>query len=330
MNVSVRMALKKNDAPYDEIEFDSVEQINELNHQYGWSVEYRKTDPGTFKGINRLRSLGCALLARERYNSNLDITSTPPSGKVAVVIGDEYHPALSVNGQEVSETSLMLIWPGSSTFTCFPGSGSMYVSHFEAADFLEKLDHRNPSLCSRISTSGAALYACRGDAVKSLRTYMGHALRSSGSGKAAENEICSILESIIFDTVETAYHHSELNVNIVGSRRHIAMIAREFIESRCLGAITMSDVHREVPASIRTIERAFLETFGMTVRDFIKICRLNAANKDLILSCSESTAVTEVAMHSGFMHLGRFSVEYKKLFGESPSESLRREKPFYG
>lgn len=159
---------------------------------------------------------------------------------------------------------------------------------------------------------------------------MGHALRSSGSGKAAENEICSILESIIFDTVETAYHHSELNVNIVGSRRHIAMIAREFIESRCLGAITMSDVHREVPASIRTIERAFLETFGMTVRDFIKICRLNAANKDLILSCSESTAVTEVAMHSGFMHLGRFSVEYKKLFGESPSESLRREKPFYG
>jgi AraC-like DNA-binding protein len=34
--------------------------------------------------------------------------------------------------------------------------------------------------------------------------------------------------------------------------------------------------------------------------------------------------ITEVAMRHGFPELGRFSVAYRALFGESPSATLRR------
>ena len=36
------------------------------------------------------------------------------------------------------------------------------------------------------------------------------------------------------------------------------------------------------------------------------------------------TTVTRAALASGFSQLGRFAVEYRRVFGERPSETLRR------
>jgi AraC-like DNA-binding protein len=34
--------------------------------------------------------------------------------------------------------------------------------------------------------------------------------------------------------------------------------------------------------------------------------------------------ITHIAMANGFMQMGYFASEYKKMFGETPSETLRR------
>jgi AraC-like DNA-binding protein len=39
---------------------------------------------------------------------------------------------------------------------------------------------------------------------------------------------------------------------------------------------------------------------------------------------SQSVTVTKIATRLGFRELGRFSVEYKKMFEESPSATLRQ------
>jgi AraC-like DNA-binding protein len=36
--------------------------------------------------------------------------------------------------------------------------------------------------------------------------------------------------------------------------------------------------------------------------------------------------LTELAMEFGFFHLGRFSEQYRKQFGELPSETLKRRR----
>jgi AraC-like DNA-binding protein len=51
--------------------------------------------------------------------------------------------------------------------------------------------------------------------------------------------------------------------------------------------------------------------------------RLAQARADLA-AAAPGTTVTSVALDCGFTHLGRFSLDYAKEFGEPPSETLRR------
>ena len=55
--------------------------------------------------------------------------------------------------------------------------------------------------------------------------------------------------------------------------------------------------------------------------------RLSQARRALLSADVSFTTVTEVATLFGFVELGRFSDEYRKLFGESPSQTLQRADP---
>ena len=46
------------------------------------------------------------------------------------------------------------------------------------------------------------------------------------------------------------------------------------------------------------------------------------ACQDLVAGGSASDSVTRIALDNGFSHLGRFSVDYRDHFGESPRETL--------
>jgi AraC-like DNA-binding protein len=52
--------------------------------------------------------------------------------------------------------------------------------------------------------------------------------------------------------------------------------------------------------------------------------RLNAARNVLLREDPAGRRVTDVATELGFSELGRFAVRYREMFGESPSETLRR------
>jgi AraC family transcriptional regulator, ethanolamine operon transcriptional activator len=76
-------------------------------------------------------------------------------------------------------------------------------------------------------------------------------------------------------------------------------------------------------ASYTTLERGFREMYGMAPLRHIKELRLSRARREL-LHPTASTTVTGVALHWGFLELGRFSVHYRLRFGETPSETLRK------
>ena len=69
-------------------------------------------------------------------------------------------------------------------------------------------------------------------------------------------------------------------------------------------------------------ERCFREYFDISVTDYLKTVRLDAAYRELKAANGEGNTVTRVALQNGFTHLGRFSVAYHVRFGEMPSETL--------
>ena len=70
----------------------------------------------------------------------------------------------------------------------------------------------------------------------------------------------------------------------------------------------------------------FQEAFGMSPVAYHKRLRLNGARRQLLRASPHETTVTQVALDWGFDHFGRFSVDYRQLFSESPISTLRKRR----
>jgi len=79
----------------------------------------------------------------------------------------------------------------------------------------------------------------------------------------------------------------------------------------------------ELSVSPRTLRKAFRSIYGQSPCRRLRVLRLNQARQALLAVDGETAKVTEIAICFGFFEFGRFSVEYRKLFGESPSQTLR-------
>ncbi len=88
--------------------------------------------------------------------------------------------------------------------------------------------------------------------------------------------------------------------------------------------VSIAALCRILTVSDRTLRKAFRVAYGLSPCRYLRMLRLRKVRQALMSSSPYPvTSVTEVATQYGFGELGRFSVEYRKVFGESPSATLR-------
>lgn len=107
-------------------------------------------------------------------------------------------------------------------------------------------------------------------------------------------------------------------------RVYQAWSAVDYIVEHLSEDISIIALCRHVKASRRQLEYAFHCVFGVGPQRFIMLTRLNESRRRLAEAHHEGRSVTEVAMELGITHLGRYSENYRRLFGERPSETLGR------
>ena len=98
--------------------------------------------------------------------------------------------------------------------------------------------------------------------------------------------------------------------------------AEEFIEANWNQPLKIEDLAAIVGTSARSLFRSFQQTRGYSPMEFTKRVRLRQARQRL--KAPDATTVTEIAFACGFGDLGRFSRDYRREFGELPSQAFDR------
>jgi AraC-like DNA-binding protein len=101
--------------------------------------------------------------------------------------------------------------------------------------------------------------------------------------------------------------------------------AIDLMRGRPETAWTTAEVARATGVSARALQKAFAHADELPPMKYLRQLRLHRVRGDLIdaSQAGSATAVTAVANRWGFVHLGRFAQQYRQLFGETPSETLR-------
>lgn len=150
------------------------------------------------------------------------------------------------------------------------------------------------------------------------------AVRSVCSGKPppARSIIGTLVPLLSAVLAETDFHSVERND--AAHRRFTAVrVCERYMRENLDRSVTILDLSRACSMPSRTLINAFEAITGFSPMDYLKRLRLSAVNQTLRRSGKSVTRVSDVATDWGFWHMGHFARDYRAMFGESPSQTLR-------
>jgi AraC-like DNA-binding protein len=142
----------------------------------------------------------------------------------------------------------------------------------------------------------------------------------------AQPEVARAFECQLTEMMVRSLGQGESLRLTTASLRQRTIIARfaDFLEVRRGQPVYLIDICKAVGVSERTLRSACQEQFGLSPTRYLWLRRMYLARRRLTKADTRPVSVTEVAMANGFWELGRFATEYRSLFGETPSMTLRR------
>jgi transcriptional regulator GlxA family with amidase domain len=91
--------------------------------------------------------------------------------------------------------------------------------------------------------------------------------------------------------------------------------------------VALADVASACGLSQRAVQKQFESFLGVSPMAHLSRMRLTAVH-DQLRQSHGSVSISEVASRCGINHMGRFAVEYRKVYGELPSRTLRNASKF--
>jgi AraC family ethanolamine operon transcriptional activator len=240
------------------------------------------------------------------------------SDAVAVGVIEEAPPGMRWCGIDLASGDILFYGPAADHVAVHPKGARFSYAVLSAED----LSRTANDLDSMIPlTTGSVRRMPRSQTSRTVRTQLPRVVRS-GPGSSAPG----LPRPDLVETVAVM-----LAANPVDERRTSRKLDDRLIVQACLGYAERVD---RIPAiaelceashvSERRLNSAFVETHGVPPYQFFITWALDRARRRLIASSADQVTVAWIAMGAGFRHLGRFARYYRKVYEESPSDTLSR------
>ena len=301
--------------------FGDVDELREVARR--WDVDFRQIERGAFEGVLTQWVTPAVQMARGEFSRRLDQQGTPPRSLRTVAIPMHQEMRLYWRGHHVDGNDL-LVFPLGGDLECFSEAGfdMLTVSVEEGL-----LDDAASSLGQ--DRLGAALEAevvtLSTGVMSALRQQVG-ALLDTAMGNPAESAL-RLHDQVPLALVRALGSADEHRCGLREGRVHVVREAMAMVQQGGQSAPSVGDLCRRLAVTERTLERAFREVVGTTPKSYVQAQRLTGVRRALREADPSTTRVTDVANEWGFWHLGQLAADYRRHFGELPSETLERQVP---
>ena len=300
------------------ITFSSAEENEEAMRDHGVTQELRQLGSGRFRCSMVTNETEQVDLFSDRFNKAFTMYLAPPADTVAFLISRSASGEFYASGDNLGNEKLAILFPESGADIVVPdliGTESLVIAKARFAELTE-------ILCPSMARS-ETMEVFRGNTAElgSLRNETLYQ-SSRSMGEVADEDAENLIARVIGWIGSSAGGCDKERVRVSVARRMIAKRAQEFIHDNYQRVVRIEDLCHVTHCSIRTLQQCFKDYFGITISDYLKTVRLEAARRELAAANPSHITVTKIALRNGFSHLGRFSVEFRRRYGESPSETL--------
>ena len=305
------------------VAFDDFENFASTTKE--WDIDFRQLDRGPFSAEVKQAFIGSTQFSHAKLNRIMDQRGNPPKNHFtfAIMSGSSL---LSWHKHIIPDYFIILYAPGSE-IDCVsqPGFHVFTFSQTETqiAEAMHSLELPEP----RQVLGNTAVLACsrtRWERLNQAFHRLDQMLFSNPSGPYNSH----IYES--FDELQrlllTSFTSTQLPKHRSSSSKNKRTITRvmDYIDVNKREPLTVRDLCGIAGVTERALEYSFDKHFGISPKTYLKTIRLNYVHRELQKADPAETKISNVANSYGFWHMGDFAADYRSLFGELPSKTLRK------
>lgn len=244
------------------------------------------------------------------------VVATIPLGPMAVSVGNNPRSHTYESGFLLSRSESTLMHPD-------PWAGSLVVASEEGRLASHRRTVLGPEIETRIEYGdmrGLGKSTLLEQACRQAWTVTSSLPPGIPSDTLAD--FLAAIEDHILTALVLAWTHEEVHGDSSGDSRVDVLL--DWLRENHGVRVNVSSMAAATGLSVRQLQSSVQRTLGMSPTALLRDVRLISAHHALREADPHATSVASIAHHHGIVHLGRFSMNYRARFGESPSITLHR------